>query len=272
MYNQSIKDIVKHIITILPFSKTWSLRKYIIKDNFGIIYNATKFLPETASISERFYCILNDLTNQPKCRYCGSVISRFEYAKGYSLYCSHKCSAVATRDKVRTTCISKFGVDNPFKVKSIQEKCQSTNPFKTSTGQLLAKEARIKKYGVDYVNKFLCKGRTTNLNRYGYENAAKNEDIKIKMLERRFGTKLSCNIGKNEKVLLDKQEQIDNCIIDRSFIVGPYRPDGYCHESNTIYEVYEKHHRWTKHKQKDQQREEYIKEKLNCKFVIIWDL
>ena len=78
-------------------------------------------------------------------------------------------------------------------------------------------------------------------------------------------------IGNNEKCLLDQQELKDKCIIDRNFTILGYYPDGYCHKTNTIYEVYEKHHKKTKYLEYDKRREKEITEKLNCRFVIIWD-
>lgn len=78
-------------------------------------------------------------------------------------------------------------------------------------------------------------------------------------------------VGRNEKELLDKQEKIDNCSIDRCFVVAGFYPDGYCHETNTIYEVYEKYHYSPSQTIKDEKRQEIIQEALNCKFVIIRD-
>lgn len=76
-------------------------------------------------------------------------------------------------------------------------------------------------------------------------------------------------IGNNEIQLLDKQEVIDNCIINRNFTVIGYKPDGYCFETNTIYEVYEPGHKRCKNK--DIVRQKRIQEHLKCKFVIIYD-
>jgi len=86
----------------------------------------------------------------------------------------------------------------------------------------------------------------------------------------RTDTKFHC-IGKREKELLDKQEQLDNCIIDRFFTVIGYYPDGYCHETNTIYEVYEKHHKRESTKERDLIRQKEIQNHLKCDFKIIWD-
>jgi hypothetical protein len=79
--------------------------------------------------------------------------------------------------------------------------------------------------------------------------------------------------GRSETILLDKQEKIDNCIIDRKFKILNYFPDGYCHETNTIYEVYESYHYLNDNiKKRDEIRQKEIQEVLNCKFVIIQDL
>ena len=80
------------------------------------------------------------------------------------------------------------------------------------------------------------------------------------------------NKGKNETQILDKIEQEQNIILDRSFRVWRYHPDGYCHSTNTIYEVYEKYHLLNKQKIKDEKRISWLKNKLNCDVVIIWDL
>jgi very-short-patch-repair endonuclease len=80
-------------------------------------------------------------------------------------------------------------------------------------------------------------------------------------------------MGKNETVLLDLQEKKDGTKIKRQYIVNElgYVVDGYCPETNTIYEVYEHKHRHTRDMLKDIQREKEIREFLGCSFVVIWD-
>jgi very-short-patch-repair endonuclease len=79
------------------------------------------------------------------------------------------------------------------------------------------------------------------------------------------------NIGKNEKTLLDKQEQIDDCEILRQYHIKHlgYIVDGYCPETNTVYEVYEKHH--LNQIEHDIKRQQLIQESMKCIFIIIWD-
>jgi len=276
MYSEKLKQIILKATLTIP-KNGLSSRTLILKPYKNEIINSTSFLPPGTRLIERVYCILYNIISPVKCKNCLTKNTKYNILgglKGYKSFCSIKCSNRYNINKRKQTCLAKYGVDNPFKLKEIQNQCQITNPFKTKEGQLKAKESMIEKYGtsIPLQNKQIQnKQQQTNLEKYGYKNAAKNEIIKQKILSNRFGTKLTCNIGKNEKSLLDKQEQIDNCIINRSFIIGPYRPDGYCYETNTVYEVYEKFHKQNKHQQKDEQRQKYIKEQLNCNFIVIWD-
>jgi len=82
------------------------------------------------------------------------------------------------------------------------------------------------------------------------------------------------SVGKHETKILNDQENIDNCKILRQHRVwyGPdkfYKVDGYCKETNTVYEVYESFHK--NQIKEDLQRQKMIEEKLNCKFIIIQD-
>jgi very-short-patch-repair endonuclease len=79
-------------------------------------------------------------------------------------------------------------------------------------------------------------------------------------------------IGKNETMLLDRQEKIDNCNIVRQYVICSlgYVVDGYCVETNTVYEVYENHH--AKQIENDMMRQDRIIKYLHCNFLIIWDV
>jgi hypothetical protein len=79
------------------------------------------------------------------------------------------------------------------------------------------------------------------------------------------------NKGVRETKILDYYEKLWEINIDRDFKVLKYFPDGYCHETNTIYEVYEYHHLFPNAVEKDKMRQAAIQDKLNCNFVIIYD-
>lgn len=76
------------------------------------------------------------------------------------------------------------------------------------------------------------------------------------------------SVGKHETQILNKQEIKDNCKILRQYQVGKYIVDGYCLETNTVYEVYEPKH--DKQVFEDLNRETEICNK-SCDFIILWD-
>lgn len=100
------------------------------------------------------------------------------------------------------------------------------------------------------------------------------EETKIKMrktaIKKYLKTKLPRQ-GKNEKKILDKIEKLIGYKIIRQYSVDGYFVDGYCKETNTVYEVYEQYHKKDKIAKKDRERRKYIRKNLNCKLLIIND-
>jgi hypothetical protein len=94
----------------------------------------------------------------------------------------------------------------------------------------------------------------------------------LKHIEINSGGKSFTLTGKHETQLLNEQEHKDNCKILRQYQIKDlgYIVDGYCKESNTVYEVYEKWHR--KKIEHDLKRQKEIEQYLKCKFVAINDL
>jgi len=78
-------------------------------------------------------------------------------------------------------------------------------------------------------------------------------------------------IGKHETQILDEIEQKEQIKIKRQYVVLGYFLDGYCEENNTAYEIDEKHHKLTKQKQHDTEKQIAIENNLNCKFIRILD-
>ncbi len=78
-------------------------------------------------------------------------------------------------------------------------------------------------------------------------------------------------LGKHEKQLLNEQELKDSCKIQRQHLINHlgYCVDGYCLETNTVYEVYENYHK--DHVERDLKRQKEIENYLKCKFIIIYD-
>ena len=135
----------------------------------------------------------------------------------------------------------------------------------------------LKKYGVDHnwkIKDSFKKKKETWLRLHGVDNPSKLEEVKKKKIQmmKINGTSIHPMIGKNEQKILDDIELKENIKIDRNYIVDFYYPDGYCHETNTIYEVYERHHFANEKTIKyDEKRKHYIMSRLNCKFIILED-
>lgn len=91
----------------------------------------------------------------------------------------------------------------------------------------------------------------------------------IKHIETTRGT-LHSNVGKNETEILDAEELKCGHPIIRGFLIKKlgYVVDGYCFDTNTVYEVYEPRHNRTV--QRDLNRETEICNLLSCDFIILW--
>jgi very-short-patch-repair endonuclease len=99
----------------------------------------------------------------------------------------------------------------------------------------------------------------------------KQNGKKCQNIKRQRGITSFINKGYRESDILDYYEQHQNIKIDRNFRVLSYFPDGYCHKTNTVFEVYEPYHLTPGQMKKDHMRQQDIQEELNCNFVIIYD-
>ena len=117
------------------------------------------------------------------------------YSKGlYYNYCSIKCSRSSkeTQEKVKQTCLEKYGCENPMQSKEVREKYKQTNLEKynceyASQSEKIknkVKQTCLEKYGCENPaqNKEIQeKTKQTNLERYGAEHVFQNENIKNKI-------------------------------------------------------------------------------------------
>lgn len=79
----------------------------------------TSFLPDSATIQERLYCIKNNIKSIKKCPACSSQIE-FKYNE-YKTFCSTKCSAISNINNAYTTKKQKYGNGN-FNNRSLAKK------------------------------------------------------------------------------------------------------------------------------------------------------
>lgn len=118
----------------------------------------------------------------------------------------------------------------------------------------------------------LSNQRKGNWNKkYKEESKKKMRLSRINYIQKCYNNNLPIHptIGKNENIILNRVEQELNYKIIRQYFIDGYWVDGYIPELKLVIEVDEKAHE--KKKQRDIQRENYIKQKLNCRFIRIKD-
>lgn len=147
------------------------------RNNFPVqhqeILAFTSFLPITVKFNERLYCVMHDVTEQPKCKHpdC-QKLSRFVcYSIGYKPYCSAKCGASdpAVIAGIKATSIERYG----------KEHYSQTEEWKTRI-----EETSEQEYGKKYASQteaFQEKVRQTNLETRGVECVLQDPVVKAKI-------------------------------------------------------------------------------------------
>lgn len=144
------------------------------------IINCTSFLPITVTLSQRLYCIENNITKLPTCVVCNKVV-KYQYStKTYSLTCSSKCSAnnPQVKNKRALTNTNKYGGITPAnhsaKTKiTMQERYGVNKPLQCNEFKMKRKSTLLERYGVDDSNKIpqtIDKKYYTNTLRYGIKH------------------------------------------------------------------------------------------------------
>jgi hypothetical protein len=162
----------------------------------------TKFLPESAGIGERVYCIDNNITEPPLC-YCGNPVKYLKYSVGYSKRCSKECvySDPEVSNKRKKTCLRKYGVTSFTKTESYLEKTKQTNIKKygkdfylqSDDCKLKSREHSLKKYGTEHHMMspiFLESFKNKIIYKFGVDNVSKLDFVKnkkAKTFQRNFG-------------------------------------------------------------------------------------
>jgi len=196
---------VETIATMMRFKKNLSYKLEIEE--------LTDFLnigEQPAKISERVYCLLNNITHKIKCEICESFATFKTAGVGYSKTCSRKCRYKLQSTKIQNTMQSRYGQKHALQIQKFKEKSKQTclsnhgveNIFEDVTyikGKTMDKLGvenifknnnyiRLKfkeKYGVDHpskVEKFVEKSKQTCLEKYGVEFSIQSKNNKIKSI------------------------------------------------------------------------------------------
>jgi hypothetical protein len=121
-------------------------------------------------------------------------------------------------------------------------------------------------YGDSWLQEYNAYHQSPRMQKIYKENGRKLIELKIQRGNIGF-----INKGFRETDILDYYSKILGIKIERDFKVLNYFPDGYCRETNTIYEVYENYHLYPSEIKRDIERQHLIQNELKCNFVIIYD-
>lgn len=197
------------IIPLLQELKSTKMSPIYCKTHFVDFFEMLQQKWPNKSFSEQCYLYYNH-TNPGKCINCGSPTSFRGINKGYSLYCSQKCTAKSkeVQQKRKSTCLkkygdekfnnrekaeksynTKYGVSNPFSSDYIKDKIKNTiiNKYgveyasQSKDVQYIREQNTLKKYGVKHhlsLPSVIEKSRNTKLERYGDPNFNNSDKIK----------------------------------------------------------------------------------------------
>ena len=146
---------------------------------------------DSDSLKETLYRIYNGIEEHPKCPTCGKPL----IFKGiFFKFCSNICaqSSDEIKQKIKQTCLEKYGVDNYAKSKESKEKVKQTclkkygveYSWQSNECKQKIKQTCLEKYGVDSPLKskeIRNKFKLTCLEKYGVDNPAKLEENKEKV-------------------------------------------------------------------------------------------
>ena len=166
---------IKDLILNSP-QKGWK-RNVEVQSRINEIIELTDFLPITSTIAERFYCILNDISEIRKCE-CGNNLSYSKGLSGYKTACAEngrKCltSIRNYKEKITKTMREKYGVDNPFQLLEVKETMLSHRRENIERIKETRRQTIISKYGTENIfqtEQAKEKSRQTKKERYGNEH------------------------------------------------------------------------------------------------------
>ncbi len=195
-----LKTFIKNV-NIRGWNRSIKSQKY--SKLYQFILKETQFL-QTDNISEKIYCIINNIKQNMLCEICNNHVKFLRYSTGYMKCCSKQCSNHTNSSRV-------YSAKTTMSNKSIEEKVKRNNKIKTTLATKTNEEIHIsnnkrkltkfEKYGdenycngvqiskawtnksKDEINQIIQTRNNTMLERYGVENAYQLPEIQQKSKE-----------------------------------------------------------------------------------------
>ena len=177
------------------------LNRYV-KNHYPELYQEmkkrTKFLSDyygekSVPINAIIYSLEHGMTEMPICAHpnCSNIVGWNK--TNFRIYCcrEHCVSDPMVKDRIRNTCIERYGCESPLHSKTVREKIRQTfintygvdNPAKLQQVQEKMKRTCVERFGVENAfqsEEIKARIRHTNKTRYGKEFPGQVESIKEK--------------------------------------------------------------------------------------------
>ena len=170
--------------------------------------------------TEAMFWVLNNLSDYPSCKGCGTKLSSFhwepflrlnlrenpEIKQGYRPFCGKSCAYLhgTKKESFKKTCLDKYGVEHPMQTPEVLLKIKATNIAKYGesdpmkwTGEKF-QSAILAKYGTPVVRHI--PGTHTKIVETISENSTKALPQKIKILEDEFQVECQTDISSLGKI------------------------------------------------------------------------
>jgi hypothetical protein len=156
------------------------LKQIVERDNCEIDINLYEKIKLNREIKIKFIC---------SCSKLHSKTFRYINENG-GAFCI-ECTKTKSQEKMKETCLKKFGVENPGQSKEVREKMKATNlerlgvehPAQSNEVKEKMKSTMLERYGVEYSlqsEEIRNKIKTTNFQRYGFEYSSQSNEIQEK--------------------------------------------------------------------------------------------
>ena len=188
----------------IQYSTPGKVKKQILTNDNVVnhLNNLISTINPNADLITAASWVLNNITVLPICEVCGKPITRniptTNVYTGYAKWCSNICANRHPDTKrknaagVKASFQSKYGVDNPYQLKTVKTKIKQTCLKRYGTEHAAQstivkdkmKQTCLSKYGVDHyshTNEYKTKMKATCLKRYGVEYIGQSAEFKDKM-------------------------------------------------------------------------------------------
>ena len=182
---------------------------------------------QDASFCQKLWHFLIENYEQPICKVCGKPCKFINFRNGYRVYCSKKCPSNdkewqknrintcvekygtgSNIEKIKETCVQRYGVENVFQTSEVKEKIKNTslekygveNPGGSAESIEKIRTSLIKHFGtIKEAGRHSYKvGQLTKLIRHGDKNYNNIDKMKQTKLER-YGDENYVNVAKSKE-------------------------------------------------------------------------